>query len=42
MVTIMVSPIARDMASSMAPATPGRAAGRRTRVTVSDRVAPMA
>ena len=42
MVTIMVSPIARDMASSRAPAMPGRAAGRRTRFTVSDLVAPMA
>ena len=42
MVTIMVSPMARDMASSMAPAMPGRAAGSSTRLTVSDLVAPMA
>ena len=42
MVTIMVSPIARDTASSSAPAMPGRAAGSSTRLTVSDLVAPMA
>ena len=42
MVTIMVSPMARDIASNRAPATPGRAAGISTRLTVSDLVAAIA
>ncbi len=40
--TIMVSPTARETASSSAPTMPGRAAGKTTCRTVSDLVAPMA
>ena len=38
--TIMVSPMARDAAKTMAPTMPGRAAGKITLVTVSAGVAP--
>ena len=38
--TIMVSPMARDAASRIAPTTPGSAAGKTTRLMVSDWVAP--
>ncbi len=42
MTTIMVSPTARDTASSTADTTPGRAAGSTTLRMVSDVVAPSA
>ena len=42
MTTIMVSPMARDTASSTPPTMPGRAAGKMTRRMVSDWVAPKA
>ena len=38
--TIIVSPMAREAVISSAPTMPGRAAGRMTRLTVSERVAP--
>ena len=41
-VTIMVSPTARDMPSTMAAAMPERAAGKTTRSVVCIRLAPMA
>jgi hypothetical protein len=40
--TIMVSPMARDAASSTPPTMPGSAAGITTRLMVSERVAPSA
>ena len=42
MTTIMVSPMAREMASMKAETMPGSAAGSTTRLMVSDLVAPMA
>ncbi len=42
MTTIIVSPIARLTASSTPPTMPGSAAGTRTRLIVSDAVAPIA
>jgi hypothetical protein len=40
MTTIIVSPIARETASSTAPTMPGNAAGKTTLRIVSERVAP--